>query len=71
MQTAGGFIVLRQIIFIIAVCLSMATSAWAQLAEQTGLLGTVRDSGGGVIPGAAVTAVNVETQDTYETVTNE
>ena len=48
-----------------------STGAWAQLASQTGLVGTVRDSGGGVIPGASVTAVNVETQDTYETVTNE
>ena len=43
----------------------------AQLAEQTGLVGTVTDSGGGVIAGASVTAVNVETQDTYETVSNE
>ena len=62
---------LSRILFILALCVSMAASAWAQLAEQTGLLGTVRDSGGGVIPGASVTAVNVETQDTYETVTNE
>src|SRR4029453_11658927 len=29
------------------------------------------DSGGGVIPGAAVTAVNVDTKDTYETLTND
>ena len=54
-----------------ALCVFFSTGAWAQLASQTGLVGTVRDSGGGVIPGASVTAVNVETQDTYETVTNE
>ena len=62
---------LRRFLFTLVVCMGGATGAWAQLAEQTGLVGTVTDSGGGVIPGAAVTAVNVETQDTYETVTNE
>ena len=62
---------LRRFLFTLVVCMGGATGAWAQLAEQTGLVGTVTDSGGGVIPGAAVTAVNVETQDTYQTVTNE
>ena len=62
---------LRRFFVTFVVCMGGATGAWAQLAEQTGLVGTVTDSGGGVIPGAAVTAVNVGTQDTYETLTNE
>src|SRR6266508_2281717 len=48
----------------------LATSAWAQLASQTALVGTVTDSGGLVVPGAQVVAVNAGTQDTYEAVTN-
>ena len=63
--------VVRRVLLSAGVCVLLSTGAWAQLASQTGLVGTVRDSGGGVIPGASVTAVNVETKDTYETVTNE
>ena len=36
----------------------LTTSAWAQLASQTALVGTVTDSGGLVVPGAQVVAVN-------------
>jgi hypothetical protein len=55
-----------------SLCVFFATgAAWAQLASQTGLVGTVRDSGGGVVPGATVTAVNLGTKDTYETVSND
>src|SRR3954463_8755908 len=50
--------------------LSCATPASAQLASQTALVGTVTDSGGLVVPGAQVVAVNSGTQDTYETTTN-
>jgi hypothetical protein len=39
-------------------------SAFAQLASQTALVGTVTDSSGSVVPGAAVVAVNAGTQDT-------
>jgi hypothetical protein len=42
----------------------------AQLASQTALVGTVSDSGGGVLPGAQVVAVNTGTKDTFETTTN-
>ena len=49
----------------------LATNAAAQLATQTAIVGTVTDSSGSVVPGAAVTAVNVGTQDRYEAVTNE
>jgi hypothetical protein len=62
---------MRELLLAAGLCVGVATGAWAQLASQTGLVGTVRDSGGGVIPGASVKAVNVETQDTYETFTNE
>ena len=50
--------------------LLLATNAWAQLASQTALVGTVTDRDGGVVPGAQVVAVNVGTKDTYETTTN-
>jgi hypothetical protein len=50
--------------------LCLATAAWAQLASQTALVGTVTDSGGLVVPGAQVVAVNVGTKDTYEATTN-
>jgi hypothetical protein len=48
----------------------LATNAAAQLATQTAIVGTVTDSSGSVVPGAAVTAVNVGTQDRYKAVTN-
>jgi hypothetical protein len=58
----------------IALCaglgLLLATRAWAQLASQTALVGTVTDSGGLVVPGAHAVAVNVGTKDTYEATTN-
>ncbi|WP_448989450.1 carboxypeptidase regulatory-like domain-containing protein [Luteitalea sp.] len=49
----------------------MSAPAFAQLASQTGLVGTVTDSGGGVLPGATVTAVNLGTQATLTGITNE
>ncbi|MBA2353973.1 MAG: TonB-dependent receptor, partial [Acidobacteria bacterium] len=52
-------------------CLCIASNVAAQLASQTGLVGTVTDSGGGVLPGATVTAVNTGTQATHTGVTNE
>ena len=48
----------------------LATSAAAQLASQTALVGTVTDSGDLVVPGAQVVAVNAGTKDTYEATTN-
>src|SRR6267142_2159917 len=55
----------RQLSACVGLVLLLATSAWAQLASQTALVGTVTDSGGAVVPGANVVAVNVGTQDTY------
>jgi hypothetical protein len=60
----------RQLTACVGLVLLLATSAWAQLASQTALVGTVTDSGGSVIPGAQVVAVNVGTKDTYEATTN-
>src|SRR5438270_6684267 len=50
--------------------LLFTVSAWAQLASQTALVGTVTDPDGLVVPGAQVVAVNVGTKDTYEATTN-
>jgi hypothetical protein len=60
----------RRISLSIGLSLLFATNAFAQLASQTGLVGTVTDSGGLVVPGAQVVAVNIGTKDTYETTTN-
>lgn len=54
----------------LAMVLTVAPAASAQLASQTALVGTVTDSGGGVVPGATVVAVNTGTKDTYEATTN-
>jgi hypothetical protein len=60
----------RRIVAVLIVALLLATNAWAQLASQTALVGTVTDSGGLVVPGAQVVAVNTGTKDTYEATTN-
>jgi hypothetical protein len=60
----------RRISLFLVLGLFPATNALAQLASQTALVGTVTDSGGAVLPGAMVVAVNVGTKDTYEAVTN-
>ena len=61
---------MRRISLLLGFVLLLATSAWAQLASQTALVETVTDSGGLVIPGAQVVAVNTGTKDTYEVTTN-
>jgi hypothetical protein len=60
----------RHALLSISLVVIFAGSAGAQLADQTALVGTVTDASRAVIPGAAVAAVNVGTQDTYETTTN-
>jgi hypothetical protein len=50
--------------------LLVTPAAYAQLASQTALVGTVSDAAGLALPAATVVAVNVGTKDTYETVTN-
>src|SRR5207244_2976791 len=61
---------LRRVIWSLPCVLLLATSAWAQLASQTALVGTVTDTDGLAVPGAQVVAVNVGTRDTYEAATN-
>ena len=61
---------MRRLSWALGLVLLLTTSAWAQLASQTALVGTVTDSGGLVVPGAAVVAVNMGTKDTYEATTN-
>ena len=61
---------MRRMSLTLCLGLFVATTAWAQLASQTALVGTVTDSGGLVVPGAQVRAVKLGTKDTYETTTN-
>src|SRR6266545_1457522 len=61
---------LRRISSLLGLALFVATSASAQLASQTALVGTVTDSGNLVVPGAQVVAVNRGTKDTYQATTN-
>ena len=56
--------------FLVLGLLFLTPAAYAQLASQTALVGTVSDAGGLVLPGASVVAVNVGTSDTYEATTN-
>src|SRR6266496_2791001 len=65
-----GVRMIRRISSCLILGLFVATNAAAQLASQTALVGTVTDSGGLVVPGAQVVAVNVGTKDTYEATTN-
>src|SRR5260370_11627483 len=65
-----GVKMIRRISPCLILGLLVATDAAAQLASQTALVGTVTDSGGLVVPGARVVAVNVGTRDTYEATTN-
>src|SRR2546425_4338455 len=62
--------IMRAVSLVLSLGLFVSTNASAQLASQTALVGTVTDSGGLVVPGAQVVAVNVGTQDTYEATTN-
>ena len=62
--------VLPRLSLFLGLSLFLATNAWAQLASQTALVGTVTDSGGAVLPGATIVAVNSGTKDTYEATTN-
>jgi len=57
---------IRRLSVTLVFSLLVATHALAQLASQTALVGTVTDSGGLLVPGAQVVAVNVGTRDTYE-----
>src|SRR2546430_17555196 len=61
---------LRPALLSLSLGLFLTTSAWAQLASQTALVGTVTDSDGLAVPGAQVVAVNAGTRDTYEATTN-
>jgi hypothetical protein len=60
----------RRVASFLVLGLLLATAAHAQLASQTALVGTVSDTGGLVLPGASVVAVNAGTRDTYEATTN-
>jgi Carboxypeptidase regulatory-like domain/TonB dependent receptor-like, beta-barrel len=61
----------RRALLTMCLALGLATSAAAQLATQTALVGTVSDTSRAVLPGATVVAVNTGTQDKYEATTNE
>jgi len=51
--------------------LALMGAAYAQLATTTSLVGTVSDSSGKIIAGAKITAINAETLDTYNAITNQ
>jgi len=61
---------MRRLALSVGCTVLFSASAWAQLASQTALVGTVTDQGGLIVPGAQVVAVNAGTRDTYETTTN-
>ena len=55
----------------LACFLALLSAAYAQIATTTSLVGTVSDSSGKIIAGAKITAVNAETLDTYNAITNQ
>lgn len=60
-----------RITFAFAIAFTLASAcAYAQLATTTSLVGTVADSGGAVMGGVAITAVNTGTREQYTTTTN-
>ena len=61
---------LRRLMVALGLSLLVVSSAGAQLASQTALVGTVSDSAGLVLPGTQVVAVNLGTKDSYEATTN-
>ena len=56
---------------LVAGILLLGSGAFAQIATNTSLVGTVTDPSGNVIPGATVTALDNGTQDTYNATTND
>src|SRR4026209_2573141 len=65
-----GVAMLRPALLSLSLGLFLTTNAWAQLASQTALVGTITDSEGLAVPGAQVVAVNAGTRDAYEATTN-
>jgi len=61
---------MKRVFLLVAAVVLLAANAWAQLASQTALVGTVTDTDGLPVPGAQVVAVNTGTADTYEATTN-
>ena len=62
---------MKGLFFTAALSLLLGSSANAQIATTTALVGTVTDASGKVVPDANVTAVNTGTRDTYKSTTNE
>jgi len=54
----------------VAVALFLSIHVWAQIANNTALVGTITDPSGSAIVGATVTAVNVATNTAYSDITN-
>jgi hypothetical protein len=59
----------RMAAWALALLVASATSAFAQLDRGT-ISGTIKDPQGGVVPGVTITATNVQTQQTRDTVTD-
>ena len=54
-----------RIIAMVLLALSAVSSAYAQLASTTSLVGNVADSANAIISGATITATNEATRETY------
>lgn len=52
---------LKQYLVLLAVVITLPAVALAQSADTATVIGTITDSQGGVLPGAAITAHNVDT----------
>ncbi|HVZ24376.1 MAG TPA: carboxypeptidase-like regulatory domain-containing protein, partial [Vicinamibacterales bacterium] len=62
--------VLRECVYALLACLLIASTAAAQAVSTASLSGTVKDEGGGVLPGVTVTATQTATGQVRTTVTD-
>jgi hypothetical protein len=60
----------RKLFCTILFSLVSAANLFAQLANTTSLVGNITDSAGAAMTGVSISAVNLDSQDTYKTVTN-
>src|SRR5438552_17212664 len=58
------------ILFVFVFCMKSGSTLWAQTATGR-IVGTVTDPTGAIIPGATITATNMDTMVTYTALTNE
>ena len=72
LRLSGGFFVAKVAVLALAAALLLSLTAVPSFAQATStILGVVKDSSGGVVPGATVTVMNTDTAQSRSTTTGE